>query len=97
MSKRQLIHKVIWRKPIQKSWLNTTARAVETLVTPRAVAIRAVLAFIERVFPRADAHCACNGGLPTALDAFLYIRTILCALALIFSPGDEADAATEAE
>lgn len=94
---RHLIHKVVRGKPIQKARLNASAPAVETLVPTLAFAIRAALRVVDGVLARFGAYGAWGGSLSTTFEAFLQILSTFGALALTFGPGDEADAAADAE
>lgn len=82
--------------PVEKARLDAGAATVETCDSSNAIAVRALLGFVDGVFPGAVANGACDDFIAVAYYTHLGIGALLGAFTLVLSPGDEGNATANA-
>lgn len=76
--------------------MDAGAATVETCDSSNAIAVRALLGFVDGVFPGAVANGACDDFIAVAYYTHLGIGALLGAFTLVLSPGDEGNATANA-
>lgn len=76
--------------------MDAGAVTVETCDSSNAIAVRALLGFVDGVFPCAVANGACDDFVAVTYYAHLGVDALLGAFTLVLSPGDEGNATANA-